>query len=247
MRPTIATWILALLLGLVAADDAAADRRRKEKRQAKQSSEVEQPQPESPAEAASEADLISSLGMFVYPAGGQTPEQQAADQAECTGWAQAQVGTAAEAPAATAPPPEEPAEESRRDRRKGRRTGGAVKGAAKGALIGEALEDDEPEVGDNLKKAGEDYKAPESRDEVGDNVKRALDDDEPSKAEVGAAVGAVAGRRKAKKGQEMAAQQAEQQAEAAKAQAAAAEVSAGNENLKKALAACLEGKGYKVG
>ena len=59
--------------------------------------------------------------------------------------------------------------------------------------------------------------------------------------------GALAGRRKAQKSEDEAAQHFEQQAAAAEQQAEATAASAENDSLKKALAVCLEAKGYKVG
>ncbi|MCL7976895.1 MAG: hypothetical protein M8863_06265, partial [marine benthic group bacterium] len=35
---------------------------------------------------------LSDIGMFVYPAKGQSPEQQQADEAACMEWAEAQTG-----------------------------------------------------------------------------------------------------------------------------------------------------------
>jgi len=37
--------------------------------------------------AAATAQAKQSLGLIVYPAGGQTPEQQARDEQACYGWA----------------------------------------------------------------------------------------------------------------------------------------------------------------
>ena len=76
-----------------------------------------------------------------------------------------------------------------------------------------------------------------------DDLEKARGDDDPSYAEVGAAAGAVAGRRQ----QNQAAAQADQQAAQAKAQAEATEAAAETESLKKAIAVCLEARGYKIG
>ena len=69
--------------------------------------------------------LASSLGVFVYRAKNQTPDQQASDENSCYGWAKQQTGIdpAAPPPAAQAP-----------DAKKG----GAVKGAMGGAGLGAA-------------------------------------------------------------------------------------------------------------
>tara|TARA_R110000823_G_scaffold171736_9_gene304168 strand:+ start:3284 stop:3715 length:432 start_codon:yes stop_codon:yes gene_type:complete len=77
--------------------------------------------------------------LIVYPAKGQTAEQQASDEAACYGWARQSTGidpvAVAEAPA---PPPAEggPAIGG------GERLGGALRGAAGGAIIGEIAGDD---------------------------------------------------------------------------------------------------------
>lgn len=58
-------------------------------------------------------------GAYVYPAKGQSPQQQAQDEAQCRAWAAQQGGTAA-------PPPQRPA-------------GGTVRGGARGAAGGAAV------------------------------------------------------------------------------------------------------------
>jgi predicted lipid-binding transport protein (Tim44 family) len=68
------------------------------------------------------------LGVFVYPAKGQPPEQQQADTTECYGWARQQTGVDPTAP----PPSPPPAQKQGMD-------GSAVKGAAGGALVGTAI------------------------------------------------------------------------------------------------------------
>jgi hypothetical protein len=112
--------------------------------------------------------------MFVYPAGGQSTEQQAADEAECSTWAKAQGG--AQPAPDTSTQAESSDDESRRDARRDRRDGSALRGAARGAVIGEALDDDEPEIGELREDIADDYDRPDSRGEVGQNVERALDD-----------------------------------------------------------------------
>jgi len=62
----------------------------------------------------------SALAQAVYPAKGQSPQQQQQDMAECNGWAMQQTG----GPGA-APPPPGP-------------TGQGVRGAARGAAVGAA-------------------------------------------------------------------------------------------------------------
>ena len=80
----------------------------------------------------------------IYPAGGQSAEQQAKDDAECRAWATGNTGVdpaalasqaaqqqseLAQQAAAPAPAPE-------------KRRGGALKGAAAGAVVGEIVDDD---------------------------------------------------------------------------------------------------------
>jgi len=78
-----------------------------------------------------------AVGQYVYPARGQSPQQQQTDQAECHGWAMQQAGN----PAAMAPPP---AQSGQMLRSTGRgaaigAVGGAIGGnAGKGAAIGAA-------------------------------------------------------------------------------------------------------------
>jgi hypothetical protein len=66
---------------------------------------------------------------FVYPAKGQTPEQQKADEATCYQWAVQQSGLdpAKPPPATTAT---------------GTAPGAGVRGAARGAVVGELISDD---------------------------------------------------------------------------------------------------------
>ena len=65
-----------------------------------------------------------ALGQYVYPARGQSPQQQQQDQAQCSGWAMQQSGAN---PAAMAPPPSGPT---------GQVAGTAARGAAVGAVGG---------------------------------------------------------------------------------------------------------------
>ena len=71
----------------------------------------------------------------IYPANGQSPEQQAKDESECYAWAKQQSGfdPAQAAAPAPAPAPTQPS---------GARVRGAARGAAGGAIIGEIADDD---------------------------------------------------------------------------------------------------------
>ena len=74
-----------------------------------------------------------SQGMVIYPAKGQTPEQQNKDKGECHVWAVQQSGfDPAQAQAPTAPPPAQGGERARGAAR------GAAAGAAVGAIAGDA-------------------------------------------------------------------------------------------------------------
>ena len=79
----------------------------------------------------------ASLGLAVYPAGGQDAAQQGKDETECYAWAQQQTGIDPAAPPAPVAAAEAP-------------KGGAVKGAARGAARGAAVGavSDERHVGD---------------------------------------------------------------------------------------------------
>lgn len=69
----------------------------------------------------------SQLGVFVYPAKGQSPQQQQADESECYAWAHTQTGIDPTAAAPKVAPQSQGAD------------GSAVKGAAGGALAGTAI------------------------------------------------------------------------------------------------------------
>jgi hypothetical protein len=78
---------------------------------------------------------FSQLGMIVYPAQGQPPEQQALDEAACWDWAEAQTGIrlvqgSVDTNAAAQQAGQQAADATR---------GAAVGGAARGALVGTAV------------------------------------------------------------------------------------------------------------
>jgi hypothetical protein len=154
------------------------------------------------------AALAQGTTPIVYPAKGQSAEQQAKDKSECDAWAKQSTGIDPAAVEA-APPPAQP-EQSASAGPKGERLKGAARGAAAGAIIGEVA-----------------------------------DDDADQGAKVGAAAGALAGGRQARKGKAEAQKQAEASAQQAQQQAEAAK----QEKLQtygRAVAACLEGRGYTV-
>jgi uncharacterized protein YcfJ len=85
--------------------------------------------------------ISTSLGMVVFPAKGQTPQQQAQDEGECYAWSKGQTGVdpMAPPPAATQSAAEPAQSKPAAD---GSRIRGAARGAAAGAIIGEVADDD---------------------------------------------------------------------------------------------------------
>ena len=86
--------------------------------------------------------VSSSLGLVVFPAQGQAPDKQAADEGECYAWSKGQTGIDPMAPpppppqqASAAPPPAPHAAT-------GARVRGAARGAAAGAVVGEIADND---------------------------------------------------------------------------------------------------------
>jgi uncharacterized protein YcfJ len=96
---------------------------------------------QTPAQGAPSKPLSTSLSLVVFPAKGQTPTKQSADEGECYAWSKGQTGidpfapaapqTAAAAPAASTGPVAD-----------GSRVKGALRGAAAGAVIGEVANND---------------------------------------------------------------------------------------------------------
>jgi len=78
---------------------------------------------------------VAMAQQYVYPAKGQTPDQQKADESQCYTWAVQQTGyDPAKPPAAAAPPPPTTAT--------GTAPGAGARGAARGAVVGEIVADD---------------------------------------------------------------------------------------------------------
>jgi hypothetical protein len=76
--------------------------------------------------------IHQKLGVFVYPAKGQKPEQQQKDETECYTWARSQTGIDPTGPATAAAPTPEKVDNPAN----GARVAGAARGAAGGAVIG---------------------------------------------------------------------------------------------------------------
>jgi hypothetical protein len=79
---------------------------------------------------------LSGIGMVIYPAGGQTPEQQQADEAACTDWAEAQTGLSIQAGSVNTEAAAASAEQQAADATTGAAVGGAARGAVAGVAIG---------------------------------------------------------------------------------------------------------------
>lgn len=79
--------------------------------------------------------LASSIGIYAYPAQGQTPDQQSKDDYDCFTFAKGQTGyDPMNPPVVTAQAPSQQAS--------GARLRGAARGAAGGAILGEIIDDD---------------------------------------------------------------------------------------------------------
>ncbi len=81
-----------------------------------------------PAFAQSGNDISKSLGLYVFPSKGQTPETQDKDEADCFKWAKEQTGYDPMNPTKVEAAPVDTSPD-----------GSAVKGAAKGAAAGAAI------------------------------------------------------------------------------------------------------------
>jgi hypothetical protein len=91
--------------------------------------------PAQPTPAPPRPPTLAEAGMFIYPAQGQSPEQQLKDQEACTDWAEAQTGLQLQAGSVDTQAAAKAAEN-----KVGKATeGAAVVGAAKGAAAGTAI------------------------------------------------------------------------------------------------------------
>ena len=86
--------------------------------------------------------LSTSLGMVVFPAKGQTAQQQAQDEGECYAWSKGQTGMDPMAPPPSAAQPVQQAASTSTPKADGSRVRGAARGAAAGAIIGEVANGD---------------------------------------------------------------------------------------------------------
>ena len=150
--------------------------------------------------AAATAQAKQSYALIVYPAGGQTADQQARDEQACYAWAREQTAPVTAAPDADSAAQAGKAKADSASR--GAAMKGAAGGAAGGALIG------------------------------------AITGDAGQGAGIGAVTGALRGRRAKRQAEQQAEQQARSQAQAQAAQQAG--------TFRKAMVACLDGRGYTV-
>ena len=163
------------------------------------------------------ASSAAAQAPIVYPAKGQSAEQQQKDTGECAAWAKQTTGidpavlAATPAPAPVAAAPAQPQQTGPQ----GERMKGAVRGAAAGAIVGEVVDND----------AGGGAAAG---------------------AAVGAVAGGSRARRDRRNQQEEAAQQQQQAAAQNKAAQDQAEAQKQQQlaTYQRATAACLEGRGY---
>ena len=79
---------------------------------------------------------LSGIGLVIYPAQGNTPEQQQADEAACTDWAEAQTGLSIQAGSVDTDAAAAAAQSEAADATTGAAVGGAARGAVAGVAIG---------------------------------------------------------------------------------------------------------------
>jgi Glycine-zipper domain len=111
--------------------------------------QIQQPNAQSnPGKAGSTktSSLSSSLGVYVFPAKNQTPQQQNTDEAACFSWAEGQTGInpmadqSSTAQSEQQQKPQQPASKSTKGSGAKGAAGGAAGGAAIGAIAGNAGE-----------------------------------------------------------------------------------------------------------
>jgi len=92
--------------------------------------------PPTPTPAPEAAPTLAQIGMFIYPAKGQDPDQQARDEAACTEWAEAQTGLELKAGSVDTRAAAEAARKQASKETEGAAVGGAARGAVAGTAIG---------------------------------------------------------------------------------------------------------------
>jgi hypothetical protein len=79
---------------------------------------------------------LAQIGMIIYPAKEQTPDQQKADEAACTQWAEAQTGLKLQAGGVNIDSAAQAAQQQAAQATQGAAVRGAARGAAGGAIVG---------------------------------------------------------------------------------------------------------------
>ena len=110
----------ALVLGAVALAPAAVA----------QVTPTQQPAP------AAAPPTLKQIGMIIYPSKGQTPQQQAQDEAACTQWAEAQTGLTLSGGTVNTDSAAKAAQQKTAEATQGAAVAGAAKGAVAGVAIG---------------------------------------------------------------------------------------------------------------
>lgn len=79
---------------------------------------------------------LAQIGMYIYPAKGQSPEQQTADEDACTHWAETQTGLTLQSGGVDTQAAAEAAQRQAAEATQGAAVAGAAKGAVAGVAIG---------------------------------------------------------------------------------------------------------------
>ena len=97
---------------------------------------VAQVTPQQTPPPAAAKPTLKSIGMIIYPAKGQSPSQQAADEAACTAWAETQTGMVLSGGKVNVDSAAQASKQKTADATQGAAVVGAATGAAAGAAIG---------------------------------------------------------------------------------------------------------------
>ena len=89
-----------------------------------------------PATSNAPPPSLSQVGMIIYPAKGQTPDQQKADEQACVQWAESQTGLRLQAGTVNVDSAAAVAEGQMAEATTGVAVAGAARGAAGGAIVG---------------------------------------------------------------------------------------------------------------
>jgi hypothetical protein len=92
--------------------------------------------PKPPAAPAGAKPTLQSIGMIIYPAKGQTADQQAADEGACTAWAEDQTGLVLSGGKVNVDSAAQASQQQMAQATEGAAVVGAAKGAAAGVAIG---------------------------------------------------------------------------------------------------------------